>query len=861
MSAPPPSPPATRRLFFLCFAVLAVLVFGPALLLAPRYKSWDFGPHHVLTRVLARGLSTGHVPRYLTSVSTGDSPYEMYPLPTYGLAAALTLLTGDEANAPAVLTSLAVSFHVLNSALIARLASHFAPLPLAFALGLAAFFDVGSFESGAAQTVLEVGLLHGALAQCLLLAATDAVLLALRFGTRRARAVAIWLLTGLAVAVHPSSLLYVAALLLALLVAAASSGTARPRNLLGVACHVTIGALLSAFAWLPFASRVMLYGLHFAYPAPPLFSALREFLALQQPPTSFPALLALGYLGALGGLLRRRGRCLVLAALTTALLLAFTELPHRLYFDWLPRTLARLQSFRFLTLARPLLFVSASLPLVCGWRWLRARPGVMGLALPWGSLALGALAFVSTAWRSDVFPTGIEELRSLVTAEVEDRPGFEELIAWARERQQYARPDRFARLMWAGPENASYHVAAETGMPTFFVGDGVAMLLRERIEDNSPESVLRFNVRWLVAHGQAPGRGDASSERRFGSYVVRELKEWDGHLARIEKGSGSVRVAALQDERIEVELTNTEAPALVALGLGYYPRWRAQRTDGTAVPVFAVPATPQASVRVLAAWLSPGRTIFSADAPLASDRLGLAPSVLGLGLAALTLASVRASRRARKRALRTFSARRLRLVAAGLLLGLVAATLILGALPRSVDRALRLVPGWRPEALVEARAPGSEWTRCRFDWLRRDFSCPDLGRIGDGVAYIVRDHPSSTPFLTPGIVAHPAQNRVEYRVRVRRRLEGRHWAATWGLGGATVRCGEQTLALDRRRRSVDLSSEPAATDCELELRTRGRAPQGATLVRADAVDVDRTRDVPWAPEQPPQAVARLTKDR
>ena len=142
MSLLPPATPAQRRLFFLAFACVGLLVFGPALVQAPRYKTWDFGPHHALTRTLARALAAGHVPRYLVGVSTGDSPYEMYPLPTYGLAAALSLLTGDEANAPAVLASLAVACHVVNSALVARLASHMAPLPLAFALGLAAFFDV-----------------------------------------------------------------------------------------------------------------------------------------------------------------------------------------------------------------------------------------------------------------------------------------------------------------------------------------------------------------------------------------------------------------------------------------------------------------------------------------------------------------------------------------------------------------------------------------------------------------------------------------------------------------------------------------------------------------------------------------------
>jgi hypothetical protein len=828
--------PASRRVFLAGFALLGLSVLGPALREAPRHKSWDYGPHHALTRALARGLAQGHVPRYLVGVSTGDSPFEMYPLPAYALAAGASLLLGGDAQAPLALLLLAAACHVVIAALVARLASHFAPLPLAFGLGVAAFFDLGSFESGAANTILEVGLLHGALAQCLLLLALDMALVIASAGPRRGRVVGLWLAAAAAAAAHPSSLLFLLALLFALLAGAALARSPAPRKPLAAALHVGVGVMLSAWVWMPYAARVLAHGLHFAYPAPPLSAALGELSGLRQPPTSFPLLLALGYAGLAGALLRRRAASLALACLTATLLLGWSELPHRLFFDWQPHALARLQSFRLLTLVRPLLFAAAALPLAAAWRFVRARTPLLGLAFPAGTLALIGAGLVCAATQSGRFPTGGDELRAAAQSQVEDPAGFEQLLTWAAAEQRARLPGRFARLMWSGSENGIYHVTAETGLPAFFVGDGVALLLRERIEDNSKQSLRRFNVRWIASRGEQPG------ERRFGSYVVRELPEWDGQLARIEKGAGSLRVLAREDERIEVELTDTDAPALVALGLGYYGRWRARREDGSAVPVHALPATPGGSVRVLAAWLAPGKTVFQADAALASDGLGRAPTAVGLAVAALSLFAGRRSRLAPRRA---------RAIATALALAPAAWALLLAARPPQTDKALRLLRGIGPEAQVEARVPGGGWTACRFGWLRRDFECPGLGRIGDGVGFVVRDHPSSTPFLTPAIVAHPYEPRVEYRVRLARRLAGSHWAAGWGAGGGTLRCGGRELELQRRRQPFELEGGAAPTECELLLRTRGRVAQGATLVRQDAVDLDRSRDVPWAPDEPP----------
>jgi hypothetical protein len=252
-------------------------------------------------------------------------------------------------------------------------------------------------------------------------------------------------------------------------------------------------------------------------------------------------------------------------------------------------------------------------------------------------------------------------------------------------------------------------------------------------------------------------------------------------------------------------------------------------------------------VRVLAAWLAPGRTRFRADAALASDRIGRAPSALGAALLGLTLLG--GTPRGRRRLAPWLARRRARGTAAALLAAAAAGALLLACAPRSEEHSLRLLRGAFPHAHVEARIPGGEWTPCRFAALLRDYECPGLGRIGDGVAFVLQDHPSSTPFLTPAIVARPEQARVEYRVRATGRFSGSYWAAGWGPGSGTLGCGGSALPLTRRKQA--LAPAPGATAaCEVVLRTRGRALQGATLVRADALDLDRTRDVPWAPPEP-----------
>src|SRR6185436_1831537 len=97
-----------------------------------------------------------------------------------------------------------------------------------------------------------------------------------------------------------------------------------------------------------------------------------------------------------------------------------------------------------------------------------------------------------------------------------------------------------------------FHLTALTGLPTLHNGPQPDLLLRERIEDLSPASLRRFNIRWAIAQDHSPVLGDPASERVLGSFHIREIKEWDGAFARIERGDGELRVTRLDDDAVEV---------------------------------------------------------------------------------------------------------------------------------------------------------------------------------------------------------------------------------------------------------------------------------------------------------------------
>ncbi|MEZ4365773.1 MAG: LysM peptidoglycan-binding domain-containing protein [Kofleriaceae bacterium] len=159
-----------------------------------------------------------------------------------------------------------------------------------------------------------------------------------------------------------------------------------------------------------------------------------------------------------------------------------------------------------------------------------------------------------------------------------------------------------------------------------------------------------------------------------------------------------------------VELVADE-PALVALGTGWYPRWRARAADGRAVPVYACPATDGGALRVPCAWLAPGQTTFTVDGALPSDGAGRWLAWLALALA-LAIVGAWSRRPWRRRCLRAWArlrartrglGRRARVIAAiAIAIGLAGGALVGSRAPTSH---LQVGTGLRPtaEAWIDRR--------------------------------------------------------------------------------------------------------------------------------------------------------------
>ncbi|MBA3539419.1 MAG: hypothetical protein H0T79_07295, partial [Deltaproteobacteria bacterium] len=365
-----------------------------------------------------------------------------------------------------------------------------------------------------------------------------------------------------------------------------------------------------------------------------------------------------------------------------------------------------------------------------------------------------------------------------------DPAGRELLGAWAREQVATLGPAAWGRALFDEDTHEQMHLTAETGLPTFHMGPLPDLLLRERIEDTSAASLARFNVRWVIGLNRSPAIGNPDTEVVLGSYHIRTLDTWDGKFARLEKGTGEVKVLRLDAEAVEIEVTGTTAPVLVALGTGFYPRWRATHASGADEPVHALPTIPGGKLHVVSAWVAPGKTTFTVDAPLPSDHDGLVLSILALAFALAAIIVWRIPR-LRTRLLRRVVTLRARIPVAPIARFGVPLVILALVLRATLDwqgpaKDLGVGSGLRPLATVEARVPDGEWQDCGYSRVMGEYRCPGLVTVYDATANLLNDAPPSWPFVTPAIVASPDDS-CEVRIYVRARLDGTYWAAATGV--------------------------------------------------------------------------------
>ncbi|MCW5806584.1 MAG: hypothetical protein KIT31_29745 [Deltaproteobacteria bacterium] len=848
-----PSPRVATALVVALVVVAGLSAFWETLTVSPDWMMGDWGPQHaVLQRAMPSfpGLDT---PAWNHLVGTGDAPMELYPKLAYVVTGHTALALGMEDDLPHAMMVVAVCVHLAIAVGTTLLAMRVAPRPIALVVGLVAIVDGGAVAHGGSSGLFRWALLHCALSVAFVVAAGVGVLTALA-RPRLGASAGIWVAMALACIAHPAGLIAAAAIAVGLAAVALLADDVPPRRALAALAHVLIGVALGAFAWMPLADRILEYGQHFPNVMRTPEKLLEDLLQWVSPVTWYSMVGYAGYFGILAGLWSRRAPVVFLAATSLILLVGLCDAGY-LALDLAPgQTVARLGTERLAQLARPFLMAVAAYGIwlfvaaaIGAWRGASARRRLVAAALI-GVMAAPVIRILPVLWRSAAVRVH-GETQWLAA----DRAGRDELTAWARARAAELGPGAWARAMFESETHEHFHLTALTGLPTFHMIWQPDLLLRERIEDTGPSSLRRFNVRWVIAADRSPSIGNPDTELRLGNFRIREVSAWDGQFARIESATGpaTVRTTRLDDEAVEIEVV-ADAPVLVALGTGHYPRWRATHASGADEPVYALPATPQGSLSVVAAWVAPGKTTFTVDGPLPSDGAGRIPALLGLA-SAIAIAAVWSGRRRRVRVLRRMAALRAWVPAiaplalrAGVPL-LIAVLFVRGCVEANGPaKALLLGSGVRATATVEARAGDGPWVECAYTRIGGTYACAGILTASDGMMGLLNDATPSWAFNTPGIQVSPERTDAEVRIRFDGvRLSGTYWTATSG-GGAELRAGvEPVRHIDRNR--------IAYSDGRRDIEVTARVPAAwqFTFVRQDTLMTPRAHLAPPPPAAPP----------
>jgi hypothetical protein len=827
-----PPPALATAIVLALVAAAGIAAFWDTLTISPDWQMGDWGPQHAVLAHIMPAMPGLHVPVWNHAIGTGDAPLELYPAATYLVTGHLAWLLGLQHDLPLAFMIVAVCVHVGLAVLTTAMAMRVAPRPIALVVGLLFLCDAGAITQGGTSGLFHWGILHSAFAHVFSLIATLGVLAALE-RPRLGASLAIWLGTAAAMASHPAASLVLAASVLALAAVAVLATDVPPRRALAAIGHLALGAALGAAVWIPMGERIYLYGQHFSNELFAPDRVLQLVLAASVPFTSYPALISAGYLGIAVGPFTRRANVIFIAVVALAMLLGLCDAPYRALGLAASPGVARLGAVRMMLLARPFVYAMGAFAAALVLRgvrgaWARAARRERLIAAALIGVIAGALAGALPG-----FWDGETDRAALDSNQIAPAPADRvQLERWARAQMKTLGPGHFARALFEENTHEYMHLTAETGLPALEVNWIPDVLLRERIEDTTAPSLRRFDVRWAIGVGKSPALGDPATEITIGRYHIREIAGWDGRFARVELGAGQVVTRRLDDRAVEIELTGTTEPALVALGTGYYPRWRARASDGTALPVYAYPSIPGGKLHVVAAWVKPGRTTFTPDGPLPSDGDGrwLTRIAALLALAGIALWS---RARWRVRFLRRLARVRARACAFGARRAALAVPVGLGVLvavgihaERAPAKALAVGSGARPLAMVEARVPNGTWQTCDYSALTGDYSCDGLATVRDGMATVVDDAPPSWPFTTPAVIATAdGDDDVEIRIARTMHLAGRYWAQAKG-GKATLSiAGQPDLELDGR----ELVDEPDG-DHDLAITATVPADGGTKLV-------------------------------
>jgi hypothetical protein len=854
-----PAPVIAKTLVVVLVAILGIVVFWDVLTVPPDWQVGDWGPQHAVLARIMPSLPGLDIPVWNHAVSTGDAPLELYPALTYVFTGHFAWLFGLEGDLPLAFMIVATLVHVALAVTTAAITMRIAPKPLAFVVAALFLVDSGAISHGGTVGLFHWAILHSAFAHVFSMIAALGILAALK-RPRIGASVAIWLGIAVSTAAHPAALITAAAYVLALAVVALLASDVAPRRALVAIGHVVLGVALGATVWLPSSERLLAYGQHFPNE---LFSGqklLHTLFAFAMPISAYSLVVFAGYLGILTGMWTRRAEVIFIALVGLVMLVGLADTPY-LAFGFAPsKSIARLGAIRMMLLARPFVFAIAAFTIAQLVRMARAswvgapRRSRLVAAAVLGVMACSFCRIVPAFWREET-QRAVSEAQQFAP----DPLGRAQLVQWAQDQMRHVGPNAWARALFEEDTHEHMHLTALTGLPTFHMSPLPDLLLRERIESITPESLRRFNVKWVIAVGRPPSLGDPASEVVLGTYHIRTLSEWDGKFARIERGYGTIDVLRLDDRAVEIDVHAT-TPVLVALGTGYYPRWRATHASGADEPVYALPSENGAALHVVSAWVAPGRTVFTCDGPLPSDGDGRLLSALAALFAAAAIVVWRRTRW-RIAVLRRLSRARQWAhgkVAVAIEFGLPAllAILVVRGCAEQLGRteAVLAGSGARSVARVEARSAGGEWQECSYSPLSGEYHCDDIVTVSDTTVNFLNDAPPSWAFITPAISATSEADSVEIRVIVDARLSGRYWAGST-FGEAAIQVGNDAARDIGTHAMLDFDDHGEQT-VTIAARVPDLQTSYVTIVAEDTLEPDRAF-LAAPPAYPPPAISAL----
>jgi hypothetical protein len=372
-----------------------------------------------------------------------------------------------------------------------------------------------------------------------------------------------------------------------------------------------LGALLAAWWWVPMLQHkawMASYGWLFAR-LDTMFEWLREDGRWTQ---RMPA--AVGYLALAGFVLASVGvgrvaRFVALFAIVQWLL-ASTDAFWQLRLDRLGDGFTHMQYQRFLTGAKPGLYLCAGLAAVAPAAWARrlvrsrehlrhpklALLGALGLA----PISAAACSWLLTDSRATMAEYDVGEIQvERMPSAPELDANYHEFLSWAR--QQWDTREHDYRI--AARAHRDSHVFMDapvwTHTPQYKLGFTPGDNFVHKPESGQRELLDKLGVRWIVSIDN--GKARPGEVARFGRIVVREHHGRAPGLAWLE-GGGTLELldADLRGGLVRVRVRDVDQGARVVFGIAGYPRWRLT-LDGQPLEWFEDPVHGDAEPVSLAA--------------------------------------------------------------------------------------------------------------------------------------------------------------------------------------------------------------------------------------------------------------------